>query len=43
MAFIRRATLDEQEWDNAIQTTLSADYIVQDALDLHPECFVLAR
>ena len=34
----RRAT-DEREWDNAIQTALSADYIVQDALDLHPELF----
>jgi len=33
------AQLDEHEWDNAIQTTLSADYIVQDALDLHPEVF----
>jgi uncharacterized circularly permuted ATP-grasp superfamily protein len=31
--------LDEREWDNAIQTALSADYIVQDALDLHPELF----
>ena len=33
------AQLDEREWDNAIQTALSADYIVQDALDLHPELF----
>ncbi|HZD41723.1 MAG TPA: hypothetical protein VE131_13445 [Terriglobales bacterium] len=33
------ARLDEREWDNAIQTALSADYIVQDALDLHPEVF----
>ena len=33
------AQLDEREWDNAIQTALSADYIVQDALDLHPEVF----
>src|SRR5205823_14745670 len=31
--------LDEREWDNAIQTALSAYYIVQDALDLHPELF----
>ena len=33
------AQLDEREWDNAIETALSADYIVQDALDLHPELF----
>jgi glutathionylspermidine synthase len=33
------AQLDEREWDNAIETALSADYIVQDALDLHPEVF----
>ena len=33
------ARLDEREWDNAIETALSADYIVQDALDLHPELF----
>jgi glutathionylspermidine synthase len=33
------AQLDSSEWDNAIQTALSADYIVQDALDLHPELF----
>jgi len=33
------AQSDEREWDNAIQTALSADYIVQDALDLHPEVF----
>jgi uncharacterized circularly permuted ATP-grasp superfamily protein len=31
--------LDEHEWDNAIESALSADYIVQDALDLHPELF----
>ena len=31
--------LDEREWDNAIEAALSADYIVQDALDLHPEVF----
>jgi len=31
--------LDEREWDNALETALSADYIVQDALDLHPELF----
>jgi hypothetical protein len=33
------AQLDEREWDNALETALSADYIVQDALDLHPELF----
>jgi hypothetical protein len=33
------AQLDEHEWGNAIKTALSADYIVQDALDLHPEIF----
>src|SRR6187200_1373270 len=33
------AQLGEGAWDNAIQTALSADYIVQDALDLHPEVF----
>jgi uncharacterized circularly permuted ATP-grasp superfamily protein len=33
------AQLDDRAWDNAIQTALSADYIVQDALDLHPEMF----
>jgi len=33
------AQSDERDWDNAIQTALSADYIVQDALDLHPELF----
>jgi Glutathionylspermidine synthase preATP-grasp len=33
------AQLDEQEWDNAIEIALSVDYIVQDALDLHPEVF----
>ncbi len=33
------AQLNEREWDNAIQTALSADYIAQDALDLHPEVF----
>lgn len=33
------AQLDERAWDNAIQTALSADYIVQDKLDLHPELF----
>jgi hypothetical protein len=33
------AQLDKREWENAIQTALSADYIVQDALDLHPEVF----
>jgi glutathionylspermidine synthase len=33
------AQLDEREWGNAIERALSADYIVQDALDLHPEIF----
>lgn len=33
------AQLDQREWDSAIETALSADYIVQDALDLHPETF----
>jgi uncharacterized circularly permuted ATP-grasp superfamily protein len=33
------ARLNEREWDNAIQTALSADYIVQDAIGLHPEMF----
>jgi hypothetical protein len=33
------AQLDESQWDNAIESALSADYIVQDALDLHPELF----
>jgi hypothetical protein len=30
---------DEREWQSAIEKALSADYIVQDALDLHPEVF----
>jgi hypothetical protein len=33
------AQMDEREWESAIQRALSADYIVQDALDLHPEVF----
>jgi glutathionylspermidine synthase len=33
------AQMDEREWGHAIETALSADYIVQDALDLHPEVF----
>jgi uncharacterized circularly permuted ATP-grasp superfamily protein len=33
------AQLDEREWETAIETALSADYIVQEALDLHPEMF----
>ena len=33
------AQLDEHQWDNVIEKALSADYIVQDALDLHPEMF----
>jgi glutathionylspermidine synthase len=31
--------LDEREWQSAIEKALLADYIVQDALDLHPEVF----
>jgi hypothetical protein len=31
--------LDEREWDNAIATGLSGDYIVQEAIDLHTEEF----
>jgi hypothetical protein len=31
--------LDEREWDNAIATALSADYVVQEAVDLSPEEF----
>jgi hypothetical protein len=31
--------LDEREWDNAIATALSGDYIVQEAVDLHTEEF----
>jgi hypothetical protein len=33
------AHLDARQWDNAIENALSADYIVQDAIDLHPEMF----
>ncbi len=33
------AQLDERQWEDAIERALSADYIVQDALDLHPELF----
>jgi len=33
------AQLDEREWESAIESALSGDYIVQDALDLHPEVF----
>ena len=33
------AQLDQHEWDNVIEKALSADYIVQDALALHPEMF----
>jgi hypothetical protein len=33
------AQLDQCEWEKAIEAALSADYIVQDALDLHPEMF----
>jgi hypothetical protein len=31
--------MDEREWDNAIATALSGDYIVQDAIDLRTEMF----
>ena len=33
------AQMDERRWDNAIENALSADYIVQDAINLHPEMF----
>jgi glutathionylspermidine synthase len=33
------AQMNEHDWYNAIETALSADYVVQDALDLHPEVF----
>jgi glutathionylspermidine synthase len=33
------ARMDEREWEHAIETALSADYIVQGALDLQPEVF----
>ena len=33
------AQLDERRWDNAIENALSAEYVVQDAIDLHPETF----
>ena len=33
------AQLDEGGWDSAIEKALSGDYVVQDALDLHPEIF----
>jgi hypothetical protein len=33
------AQMDEREWESAIDTALSGDYVVQDALDLHPEVF----
>ena len=33
------AQLDEREWESAIERALSADYVVQDTLDLHPELF----
>jgi len=33
------AQLDERDWESAIEKALSGDYIVQDALDLHPEVF----
>ncbi len=31
--------LDERAWDAAIATALSADYVVQEAIDLFPEEF----
>jgi hypothetical protein len=31
--------LEEREWDNAIATALSGDYVVQEAIDLHTEEF----
>lgn len=31
--------MDEREWDNAIATALSGDYIAQDAIGLHTEPF----
>jgi uncharacterized circularly permuted ATP-grasp superfamily protein len=33
------SNIDEREWDNAIATALSGDYIAQDAIGLHPEAF----
>ena len=33
------AQLNEHAWDQVIETALSGDYIVQDALDLRPEVF----
>jgi hypothetical protein len=31
--------LSEPDWDNAIATALSSDYVVQEAVDLSPEQF----
>ena len=31
--------LDERAWDDAMTTAISGDYIVQEAIDLHPEEF----
>jgi len=31
--------LDERAWGNAIATALSGDYVVQEAIDLHPEVY----
>ncbi len=31
--------MDERAWDAAIATALSADYVVQEAIDLFPEEF----
>lgn len=33
------AQLNDREWESAIERALAADYIVQEALDLHPELF----
>ena len=31
--------LDQPAWENAIAAALSSDYVVQEAVDLHPEHF----
>ena len=33
--------VDERGWNDAIATALSGDYVVQEAIDLHPEVFPL--
>jgi hypothetical protein len=35
------AQMSQREWENAIESALSGDYIAQDALDLHPEVFAV--